>query len=567
MSSGHVHSDVQSPENENDLKQFLKVVRPDWSHPRKTGHNDIQRVIKKLKDIGVYDTWELVHRVNLNTINEDLGARGHNRFSKETVESIRQQSAFVRALEHLKEPYFRQVGLFAPVPQIMAGNNLRQKNENFRRHAVPDAGEPAGHSRPSTSDAVSTHMDERSASKHSSNRAFFNGLHDFEELKKPMFFKTHNVDGSLFEATPEDFEHPERPATVGFGPARPHAASCGTIGSLHDGSSFGGSSSSAQKKNIRCFLRHVEPKGKKTLDPLKRPETSPASSLPRPGSKTRSVSELPPTFGVGDRSSSGGNLDQLGSENTQSRSPSPGRSGGRDRAMTENMHDRAHRHPSWSSGSGKRSPPPGFLDGPATFPGMGLPARSPAMSGNLDVEDGALEGIPQTLPLPFAQKWAKLGQQINKEPWVAKFGSGKSVLNKGAAMLREQNALDERQRLLRNCSLEGASSPLRAHISSRIRTRMVEEKERDAQGVIDVQQRCMNIRKNLGFLQAARRDLCEQKRKAQDAIEGPRVRVEPSIGLSLSPDLFKKKKGDVQEDTIHKDDGIGFLCLQDTDAF
>jgi hypothetical protein len=115
-------------EHVNDLTQFLRVVRPDWSCPRKRGHNNILRVIDKLKSIGVTDTSELLRRVHENSINEDFTEAGCSRFSRETLDSIRKHSSFIRSLDHVKEPYYRQVGCFHPVSQLLSGVNLHHKS-------------------------------------------------------------------------------------------------------------------------------------------------------------------------------------------------------------------------------------------------------------------------------------------------------------------------------------------------------------------------------------------------------------------------------------------------------
>lgn len=116
-----------SLEAQNDLKQFLKVVRPDWSCPKKRSRNDCTRVLQKLQAIGINDTAELLDRVTKNTINEELSEAGYARFSRDTLQAIRKQGAFYQSLEHLKEPSYRQIGLFAPVPQMLAGKNLRNQ--------------------------------------------------------------------------------------------------------------------------------------------------------------------------------------------------------------------------------------------------------------------------------------------------------------------------------------------------------------------------------------------------------------------------------------------------------
>merc|ERR1719174_3354879 len=112
---------AMSLEQENDLKQFLKIVRPDWSISRRSGQNDIARACGKLKAIGVQDVADLLSRVTSNTINDDLYKANKPRFSRETIQSIRKEGAFWQSLSRLNEPSYRQIGLFAPVPQMLAG--------------------------------------------------------------------------------------------------------------------------------------------------------------------------------------------------------------------------------------------------------------------------------------------------------------------------------------------------------------------------------------------------------------------------------------------------------------
>lgn len=113
-------------EEENELRQFLKLVRGvEWGcRARKHGHSDVNRVIEKLKAIGVSDVTELLRRVSSRKINEELAEAGYSPFSKDTLESIRKQSSFIRALEHLNEANYRQIGALSPAPQMLSSENL-----------------------------------------------------------------------------------------------------------------------------------------------------------------------------------------------------------------------------------------------------------------------------------------------------------------------------------------------------------------------------------------------------------------------------------------------------------
>jgi len=107
-----------------ELRQFLKVVCPHWSHYNRRGTAPIDKVMAKLKSIGVTDYWDFMHRVEMNTINEHLYAKGKVVFSDKTLDAFRHQKPFLAALEHLRAPSFRQAGVFAPVPQLHSKTSL-----------------------------------------------------------------------------------------------------------------------------------------------------------------------------------------------------------------------------------------------------------------------------------------------------------------------------------------------------------------------------------------------------------------------------------------------------------
>merc|ERR1719162_299342 len=94
---------------------------------RRNRSSDINRVVRKLTDIGVKDSSDLMMRVTANRINEDLSNAGYPRFSRETLDRIRKHGTFFRALESLTEAHYRQVGVFAPVAQLLSKNNLKKQ--------------------------------------------------------------------------------------------------------------------------------------------------------------------------------------------------------------------------------------------------------------------------------------------------------------------------------------------------------------------------------------------------------------------------------------------------------
>lgn len=411
-------------EDENDLRQFLKVVRPDWSCQKGHGHKDIQRVMDKLKDIGVRDTWDLIRRVNENTINEDLSNAGHSRFSRDTVDRIRKQSSFIRSLEHTKESHYRQVGLFAPVPQMLASSNL------FK-------------------------------AKSSSNSK------KDEQMKSSVSVHPSTEPGKGSPKRRED-----RPGTV----SALNAMGLGDHGGVYiRGSSAATTSESfasllSGKQNSAVgalYLRNARPRHGRAKQSQSRPVT--VCSLP-------DISKLhTQSFGSSVRASSA-----------------------------------QYRH-----GNG------GAFEYPKDS-GVSSTNQSP-IRGRFESDTSGVGSCSEvdSIATQHLSEWSKAGNQITKQRWVAKWvPQGRdSTLRRGEAMLREQDNLEDRRDLLRIIESEGDESPMRRHVATRIQSRLREERERDTQEKTEMQQRCINIRKSLGFMQAARRDLSEHKRKVQEALQ------------------------------------------------
>lgn len=175
MSDGQ---DTATLDGKNDLRQFLKVVKPDWSVARRRRRAEINKVAEKLCAIGVKDSWDLMSRVTTNRINEDLTAAGYSRFSRETLERIRKHTSFFRALENLTEANFRQTGDFAPVPQLLSKVNLRalaEKKKSEQRvsnaeHSIFNAGETR-----------LTDLDSGASGPRNQQMSFFSGTRDKDD--------------------------------------------------------------------------------------------------------------------------------------------------------------------------------------------------------------------------------------------------------------------------------------------------------------------------------------------------------------------------------------------------
>jgi len=509
---------VWTVEDESDLRQFLKVVRPDWSCARRKGHSNIQRVVEKLKAVGVYDTWELMHRVNANTINEDLSAAGCSRFSRDTLESIRKQSSFVRALEHLKEPYYRQIGLFAPVPQLLTGTNLRvraaQSGYAASGAAVVAPVWPATPERSA--------MLERSASESSSLPAGGGGgagrgggsrgavrVHLGDELESVDGERLHTVAGATCGGPDSLF-----------------------LGCLESGISqeLSGFPCHGNRRSLDGSLsRHLYLRG------ARRPRHSKPRDIRTQSSVMSTSSSLP------ELSKELFSHDAFDLNSARATSPS-------ERSNRSNSPPRSRANTAGSVGTDCR--------GAVSNSRVCSPARNRRGSG--DSSFGSSHGRePRVSPSQVkaqstadaelqleaqAEKWEKSGVKMLNERRDARWTSlcSDSLLLHGDAMLLEQVALDDRTKLYRLMQGQGPASGMRRHIANNIKCRLREESERDTQMALDTQQRCMNIRKNLTSMLNARRELNAIRTKAQVVIEGEEEPKKNEVGLSL--ELFHRSK-------------------------
>merc|ERR1719506_874236 len=67
---------------------------------------------------------------------------------------------------------------------------------------------------------------------------------------------------------------------------------------------------------------------------------------------------------------------------------------------------------------------------------LGLGVRSPASSWSWTVDHFDSD---EAFPAGWCETYTMAGDQMKQEPWIAKWGSGRSPLYKSHAMLREQS--------------------------------------------------------------------------------------------------------------------------------
>jgi len=110
--------------------------------------------------------------------------------------------------------------------------------------------------------------------------------------------------------------------------------------------------------------------------------------------------------------------------------------------------------------------------------------------------------------------------QSSAAKWSPK--STKTPLEQGEDMLQEQGALDERERLVRVVKSKSLPpDPFRSHIALNIKQRMEECAHNDSKEGLAINQRCLNIRKQLAGMVNARKELAGLRAKVHLLMEEP----------------------------------------------
>merc|ERR1740117_2568568 len=116
----------------------------------------------------------------------------------------------------------------------------------------------------------------------------------------------------------------------------------------------------------------------------------------------------------------------------------------------------------------------------------------------------------------------RAGREMAKEiPRSGRWSAArfKTTQQQGEEMLREQLALEEKDRLVRLVKIQGDISPMRSHVAKNIHTRLTDEKDREVTDVLNIQQQCMNIRKHLASMVNSRRELAGLRVRVQQLTE------------------------------------------------
>lgn len=431
-----------SLEGQNELLQFLKAIRPEWSFPKKNGKSNLRSVMDKLKAVRVGTVWELFRAVMRNTISEDLAQAGYSVLSKETLDRIRKRTSFFRQLDVLTETDCRQTGAFAPVPQLLSQKKLAYWSKVPSHHGRKfDERPQSPERRNSMTRASSSHSRRASRSGHFESRLFVSN-------------------GNLIEVDGRDMC---RPRLRG-------ARTC--VRRVNDIEPFRAEKSEAdigqaldKDRALKSAMRL--PALSKTWQAGDNKAT--CSSSLESGDKPQKIGLLREASQV---SVSGDDSHTLRDGSTENRT---------------------------RLGSGQSS----FLF---------MTPQQRARSSSVDHSSSEQEADTLLATVVKLQQEAAAMQDFRPPSWSVLRRHENALIESGQAMLDEQKALFERSKLQKLMEQEGLCSPMRQHVAKNVRSRLKEESEKVAAEGLEMQHKCTNIRKNLGQMMNARRDLASLRR-------------------------------------------------------
>ncbi|CAE7533134.1 unnamed protein product [Symbiodinium natans] len=456
-----------SLEGQNELLQFLKAIRPEWSFPKKNGKSNVRSVMDKLKAVGVTSVWELFRAVMRNTINEDLAQAGYSVLSKETLDRIRKRMSFFRQLDVLTETDCRQTGAFAPVPQL-----LSQKKLAYWSKVAPSQIHEG-----KKLDDRSASPEGRARSSQRRTRAVTDPTNSIGPTSVTMSSFAASFSSPTLESKSEsrqiwaveDLEM-ERPKLRGV--RKP----------LH-----AGRSSSKSREAFEVF-RPPDSEGE-----TQEPERWALKSSLRPAAKTWQAGD--PKFADVEKVPKVGLLRQV------SQMSIPGEDQSTASLLMQSPPTDMSR---LRLGSGQASSVV-VVTTPVNRTNSVSMDRSSSCQHSQDADTllSAVERLHQE---------AAAMQDFRPPSWSVLRRHPDSLIDNGQAMLEEQEALHERSKLYKLMQQEGLYSPMRRHVAENVRSRLKEESDKVAAEGLEMQHKCTNIRKNLGQMMNARRDLASLRR-------------------------------------------------------
>eukprot|EP00927_Polykrikos_kofoidii_P072033 TRINITY_DN68202_c0_g1_i1.p1 TRINITY_DN68202_c0_g1~~TRINITY_DN68202_c0_g1_i1.p1 ORF type:complete len:651 (+),score=79.83 TRINITY_DN68202_c0_g1_i1:124-2076(+) len=575
---------------QDEMKDFLRLARPEWLKTR-NGRVILDCVLEKLTAVGVFSIHELLRRLDGSTLNMDLCEAGYKGFSPETLECLRKGKSFQCIVESLTEPYYRNIGLFAPTPQLLAKTNLwhranrqadiRSTSATKAQKAVRDTCIPDKAMRPVTcsggtvgsSDVVKPGPTpdpvSMPASKSSSKT---------KALRRRQSCGGGGV--AAYEAVvsrANSCAGEGRCSRRGCGHGRKNGAP-GTGdggGSSRPSLRFAKSASESQTKSLsgegrHDALRHGD-SGKGNGDglaPKPLPKSAPSTGrvfVIRRGGAARAdpclpveIKEDPISLTPAEQrtpslqSAQGATGDEATSIacalQTDTRGPAatlavPGEQAPRRRPRSsEGLFNRTglrgdavdHRLRRQSSAAALQSTSDAFAgaDGgsgsiivdeahskrPPSSPSNRRTIRS--LSFSRPTDSAELETCDSTLESDAEQMRRAGAEMLEGKRW-AQWSSlrAETLVEHGEAVLREQQALEEKRDLFASMVREGTGSATRQKITNNIRTRLRKERDRDAKVAMDMHNQCTSIRNHIQSMQNARRELGTVRKQAQRLIE------------------------------------------------
>lgn len=511
-------------ESERKLRNFLHAVCPRWfvvtprpgRRPPEFGEtrHDIDKVMAKLKDIGVTSVQELMLRVENTSINRDLVAAGHSGFKQETLDEISRRRPFLHALEVMKVPYCRSIGSLAPV------NSLT--DTKVRNHHGNDAV------------IIPISAQRRMGTKQQQQQRQQTGTHSL--LAPPRL-------GGMQAARPMSSpQHDRKPPHVNHTRATTMAAFVRPAGRhACDGAATSGR---PERPVLRFSSKRAKP-GRGASDETAEAATGDAFHA-YPDVTSGSLAA-----GSSIASTHESSLQSLGHD-FSSGSPWP-RAGVRQKATLGGLRPRhGSKHRSKGSASAPSLGTPAHLDSQTLGSTAG---RLPTPSASDTEEDGAFSGLDSSDGFENLASWQKRPHSQSKDslltprtlggttffdpcldeqvenfheavaslpsdppfpPWDSL--TSETVMLHCDAFLREQEAFDEKRALMRRIAREGQTSATRAMIAKNLQSRLQQEEAREQRVRQDTHRCNVSIKNCLSAMQQSRREL-NTARKRYESIQ------------------------------------------------
>lgn len=376
---------------------------------------------------------------------------------------LRQSSNFLRALEHLGDPYYRQTGSFAPVPQLLSSTHFDWRTE-FQQD-----GKDSPHQRNSET------MSGKAAKGHGHTRP------------RTAPGQTSWNSGGCARPVIVPKKTPKRVSSAGASRPPPRGTAAGNEHTQHD-------LDSDSPLFSRPSLRFVT-----------RPSTSPASE--------KSLSPNWPVMSA--MSSVASNHSDAGTMLKVLSTAQPGAERGSRRVAVqmapsaENVHRSALLSPAHMAAtpSAAKRDRPELLSSEV---GDGLGPRHARFGGVDSLEGTAMEATPTAVVETRLEKMQQAGSGMTAKPRRAAWTShshSDNLPERAEAILNEQLALDEKEVFLNAMRREGPKSLTRQLVCTNIENRLKAAAGREAKAKSDVHSQCTCISDNLASMQNSRHEL------------------------------------------------------------